>query len=174
MEAVRVDTDRMIDELRNRPSAAVIDNRNDDVDEERWNISSYQFVGAAQVVGIPFLLIDKTSSDLSVAQMFPSENFMVLDQASTDNQIEYASKEVKEKLRKLIQIPSAPVSSKNHVSASDALGRTTDVFDRASARQLMSEFFMDGLSLSTIEEELIRLGAPPSWVRSQLRRRSGW
>lgn len=174
MDAVEVDSDQMIEELRTRPPAVVIDSRNEDVNDDSWNIYSYQFVGAALVAEIPFLLINQTAFEPPASQMLASKNILALDQTSTDKQHENASKQVEEKLRKLIQVTSAPISPENHASISAPLRRPDDIFDRASAQRLMFEFLMDGLSPSTIQEELLRLGAPPSWVKSQFMRRTGW
>ncbi len=70
---------------------------------------------------------------------------------------------------RLGSLPGQPAAARVAVPAGDQLTLT-----REAAEQLLLEFFADGLSTPVIEAELLRLGAPKSWVRARLARRPGW
>lgn len=144
-----------------------------------WTHGAGHALGLAQGLKIPYLvLIEAIGSN---THLLATTNRVILDVDYNDNSsVDSASKTFQEALTNQIRlpnVPSTPATPPRTTSSSTAkfdAEAIEPMFDMKSAERLLIELFLDGLSEHVIEQELLRLGAPASWVRNRLHRRPGW
>lgn len=126
----------------------------------------YCQMGMSEAVHTPMIVIAASADDIPIS--VTQERFIRFEDESSAKWAETLQKLIAERVRKEVgtirRLPGVP--SAHHDEAPG--------FSLRDAERLMAELFRDGCSLKTIEQELLRAGAPSSWVAIRIRRRPGW
>lgn len=125
----------------------------------------YCQLGMVEAVHTPMIVIAASLDDLPVS--VTEDRFLHFDDDSP-RWAERLETLISEKVGKeLGNGPPAPV-------VPPVREKQVPEFSLVDAERLMAELFRDGCSLAAIEQELLRAGAPRSWVAIRMRRRPGW
>jgi hypothetical protein len=140
-----------------------------------WTAGAGYWIGRAEAA--PAGVIVLVSSDGMPVRTASSTRRVRVPGETRDAEVLVFENDLDEALRGLTSDPIAePRLSLGHPAAARVAVPPGDqlTLTREAAEQLLIEFFADGLSTPVIEAELLRLGAPKSWVRARLFRRPGW
>jgi hypothetical protein len=128
--------------------------------------SLYCQLGMTEAVHTPMIVIAAAVEDLPIS--VSEDRFIRFEDESSAKWAETLQNLIAERVRKEVgkvrRLPSVPPTRHDVASG----------FSLHDAERFMAELFHDGCSLETIEQELLRAGAPSSWVAIRMRRRSGW
>lgn len=126
----------------------------------------YCQMGMSEAVHTPMIVIAASVDDLPMS--VTEDRFIPFEDESSARWAEtlqtLIAERVGDQVRKVRPLPGVPPGRHDEVSG----------FSLRDAEQLMAELFRDGCSLETIEQELLRAGAPSSWVAIRVKRRPGW
>ncbi len=123
-------------------------------------------MGISETVHTPMIVIAASVDDLPVS--VTEDRFIRFEDESSAKWAETLQTLIAERVRKEVgkvrRLPGVPPARHDEAPG----------FSLRDAERLMAGLFRDGCSLETIEQELLRAGAPSSWVTIRMRQRPGW
>ena len=147
---------------------------------EGWTAAEGHVLGLAQARAIPVLVLASALDDPQFGLGQGVRRLQLDVNFENDGSVRSAIRDVTTRLSDLLALTEreGSLTPGSDRPADALLGGPGQIapanFDWAAAQRLIADLFLEGVSDPVIREELLRRGAPPSWVGSRLIRRSGW